>query len=387
MPSLAEKQLCTGCEACVSVCSKQCITMKSALDGFFYPEIVKPEQCINCNQCINVCPVIQSKYLKEQPTKVYAAISIDEELRKQSSSGGVFSELAKKIIQKHGVVYGAAYDEEFYVHHTCAEDIDSLNKLRGAKYAQSEIGDCFRQIKARVQNKQYVLFSGTPCQVAGLKSFLGKEYDMLLCVDFVCHGVPSPVVWREYVQYRAEIDNAGSLPKEINLRSKHTGWSRYRYSNLYEYAEEKKYSAQSSSDLFMRLFVGDYINRESCADCQFKGYDRVSDITLGDFWGIWDIAPEMDDDQGTSLVLSHSEKGNWLLEKIAGNIKLKEVSLEEASRQNPSLVQSSERNEKRAYALEKGMNGEFEELRGLFQNESKRSLKRWLRKILRMNLI
>lgn len=230
-----------------------------------------------------------------------------------------------------------------------------------------------------------MLFAGTPCQTAGLKSYLKKEYENLFTVDFVCHGVPSPEVWKNYVKYRSEQDNEGELPYRINLRSKHTGWSRYHYSNLYEYAGEKKYSAQSSSDLFMRLFVGDYINRESCADCQFKGYDRVSDITLGDFWGIWDIAPEMDDDQGTSLVLTHSEKGNWLLEKIAGNIKLKEVSLEEASRQNPSLIRSSQSNIKRAYALEKGMGGEFEEFRSLFQNENGRSLKQWLRKILKRN--
>lgn len=384
MPSLAEKQMCTGCEACVSVCPKQCITMESALDGFFYPKIVNPEQCVNCNQCVKVCPVINANPLKEQVTKVYAAISIDEEVRKQSSSGGVFSELAKEVIQNQGAVYGAAYDEEFNVRHICIEDIDSLYKLRGAKYAQSEIHDCFKQIKVRMQNQQYVLFSGTPCQVAGLKSFLGKEYETLLCVDFVCHGVPSPVVWKKYVQYRAEIDNAGSLPKEINLRSKESGWSKYSYSTSFKYSDESCFICKNGENTFMKLFVNDYINRESCSQCKFKGYNRTSDITLGDFWGIWDIAPDMDDNKGTSLVLVHSERGMKFWNSIADQLIKKEMLLEQASMQNPSILMSSPAKAKRTDVVEKGISGKFNELeKQLFSNQEERTTfgKRLFRKI------
>ena len=194
------------------------------------------------------------------------------------------------------------------------------------------------------------MFSGTPCQVAGLKSLVGDN-DNLFCVDFVCHGVPSPSAWSGYVKYRAKSDSRGEFPISINLRSKHTGWSKYRYSNLFCYKDGKIYSAKSGQDLYMKLFVGDYINRESCQNCNFKGYSRASDITLGDFWGIWDIDSTMDDNKGTSVVIVQSNKGHDLLKAVANNIVYKEVSLDRAGRQNPSLLNSSIANTNRGKAL------------------------------------
>ena len=365
MPQLATKQTCTGCSACASACRHQCIRMCADGNGFLFPTI-NQEHCIDCKLCEKVCPVLNKQNPPEQNTQAYAAYSLNDELRAQSSSGGFFTELAQMILKNHGAVYGAAYDSDFLVHHICALNSSELAKLRGAKYAQSELGGCFIEIEERLRHGQQVLFTGTPCQVAGLKSFLRREYGNLSCVDFVCHGVPSPMAWQQYVKFRAEKDNHGILPKTINLRSKHTGWSRYQYSNLYQYADEIQYSTGSGDDLFMKLFVGDYINRESCAVCSFKGYDRISDFTIGDFWGIWDIDPDMDDNKGTSLVLVHTVKGRNLLGQMQRKLKMKSVSLEQASLQNPSLLKSSPIKRERSVVLKEILRGEVQKQSQLF---------------------
>lgn len=356
---------CTGCSACASICHNNCISMVADDNGFCYPQIDE-SACISCNLCQRVCPVLNTADVSEQKTLAYAVISKDERIRTDSSSGGIFSELAQTVIRQGGAVYGAAYDEQFVVRHCCVESVEDLAMLRGAKYAQSALGDVFADVAVRLMQEQKVLFSGTPCQVAGLKAFLENDCENLICVDFVCHGVPSPVAWKEYVKNRADMDNAGTLPQQINLRSKETGWSRYQYSNVFEYDDGKKFSSKSGENLFMKLFVGDYISRKSCSDCKFKGYDRVSDITIGDFWGIWDIAPEMDDDKGTSVVLVHSDKGRTLFSQIKDSAIVKPVTLEEASRQNPSMLKSSPEKLNRVEVLEMIQEGRIMELESLF---------------------
>lgn len=350
MPKLAQRNNCTGCTACASACPRDCIAMEADKNGFLCPR-VDGEKCVECGLCQKTCPILNKTEPAEEKTLAYAACSLDEAVRLESSSGGVFTELARAVLREGGVVFGAAYDENFCVRHVCAESLAELELLRGAKYAQSELGDTFRQVKAALKERR-VLFSGTPCQVAGLKAFLGRECAGLVTVDFVCHSVPSPMAWREYVKYRAEQDNGGELPAAINLRSKKTGWSRYQYSNLFEYATGASHTAQSGQSLYMKLFVGGYISRPSCENCAFKGYSRVSDLTLGDFWGIWDIAPEMDDDKGTSVILCHTAIGRELLERISGRLTMKPVTLEEASRQNSAMLVAAKPNERRTEALE-----------------------------------
>ena len=245
--------------------------------------------------------------------------------------------------------------------HICVETEAELTKLRGAKYAQSNLRGMFGKIKEKLDAGQKVLFSGTPCQVGGLKAFLRKDYEGLVTVDFVCHSVPSPAAWREYVKYRAQQDNGGEPPVSVNLRSKKTGWSNYQYSNRFVYADGHSHTAKSGESLYMKLFVGGYINRESCANCKFKGYHRCSDLTIGDFWGIWDIAPEMDDDKGTSVVLVQSRQGRALLEQISDRLVLKPVTLEEAARQNPALLRSAPMHSARAEMLAEIRSGNFAE--------------------------
>lgn len=340
MPNLATKEYCTGCTACASVCPRICIAMTADENGFLYP-VIDADKCVSCGLCEKVCPVISPPKKPESEPLAYAAYSRDERMRLESSSGGVFTELAKAVLEAGGAVFGAAYNEQFEVVHICVESEAELTKLRGAKYAQSDLCGIFSDVKAKLEAGQRVLFSGTPCQVGGLKAFLRKNYENLLTVDFVCHSVPSPMAWREYVKYRAEQDNGGKMPATINLRSKQTGWSRYQYSNLFQYGDGVAHAAKSGDSLYMKLFVGGYINRESCANCQFKGYSRVSDLTIGDFWGIWDIAPEMDDNKGTSVILVQSERGAELLKQISEQLVLKPVTPEEASLQNQAMLKSS----------------------------------------------
>lgn len=368
MPSLAEPNLCVGCSACASICPKRCIEMEKDPDGFRYPVLMHPANCVECGMCESVCPVLNDSIkVNDGLPSAYAAFTKNEHIRQDSSSGGIFTEIAKRVIAENGVVYGAAYDERFAVCHCCVEKIDDLQKLRGAKYAESNLGSSFPEILNRLKNGQLVLFSGTPCQVAGLKSFVRKDYNNLICIDFVCHGVPSPMAWDAFIKYKAEKDAEGKLPQRINLRSKETGWSQYQYSNVFEYEDGRKSSTVSSQSLFMKLFVGDYISRPSCSECKFKGYSRVSDITLGDFWGIWDIEPEMDDNKGTSVVLIHTPNGEKLWRDIEPMIKSKEVTLEQTSRQNQSMLKPSEANTNSKLALYKIKEGKIDTCEEFFK--------------------
>ncbi len=350
MPILADKNQCTGCTACANICPKSCIEMKEDDEGFAQP-VIDNSKCISCLACERVCPILSNRTPKDEETKAYAALSKNDETRLESSSGGIFSELAKLILQSNGIVYGAKYDDDFKVIHTGIEDIESLKELRGAKYSQSDLSTIFQTIKKQLNNGRQVLFSGTPCQIGGLKAFLKKDYDNLYCIDFVCHGVPSPLVWKKYIEYRSQVDADNQVPEYINLRNKESGWSHYSYQVEFAYSKSNHYLCQNDKDLYMSLFVNNYILRRSCSNCYYKGYSRESDITLGDFWGIWDILPSMDDNKGTSVVFTHSNKGEKLLNSAAIHLQSNNVTLDQATMMNPSLLKSSLPKENRERVL------------------------------------
>lgn len=339
-PSLAPFEECTGCSACRSVCPQNCIVMTKDSYGFLHP-IVDYTNCVNCKTCESVCPVInKTEPIVSKNLKAYAAYSLQDGIRKESSSGGVFSELAAQVLSYEGVVYGAAYDSNFSVHHICVHDKDDLWKLRGAKYSQSDLENSFYEVKYDLDLKKRVLFSGTPCQVAGLKTYLKKNYSNLLCVDFVCHGVASPEVWSQYVNYRANNDNEGVSPEFINLRNKDSGWSNYKYSVHFRYSNGLNYKGINGQDEFTRLYSSNSIINIPCSSCKFKGSDRASDITIGDFWGIWDMYPEIDNRFGVSLIVCNSNQGNEYLQMIRDRLFLKEITIEEAIASNPSYYES-----------------------------------------------
>ncbi len=387
MNELCDKTVCTGCSACAAACPKQCIEMSEDEFGFLHPSI-DTKNCIRCGMCAKACPIENPTSKGTVEVKAYSAFSNDEKMRMDSSSGGIFTELAREIFTRGGVVYGAAYNEKFEVVHQYAQNEGELSALRGAKYAQSDLRSIFPQVKKHLTEGNHVLFFGTPCQVAGLKSFLKKDYDTLLTVDCVCHSVPSPMAWREYVKYRAQSDNSGNYPKQINLRSKITGWSSPGYSNLFTYESGKASALRPHESVFMNLFIKGYICRKSCETCQFKGYERVSDLTLGDFWGIASILPEMDDNKGTSVVLVQSDKGRRALECIKDRLVMMPVSLSDASKYNPAILKPFPAHEKKEEAFGLIKNGKIAECEKWFKmpkksiiSRAKNVVKRLLRKL------
>ena len=356
MRKLCETELCTGCGACASICPVGCIEMKPDDEGFLRP-CIDVANCNECNLCGETCPILGKQIIENNETIAYAAINLDEEIRYNSTSGGIFTLLCQWVLHKDGIVFGASYDEYFNVVHCQVDNIQDLYKLRGAKYAQSNLGDTFKRVQAYLDKGKYVLFSGTPCQVGGLKAFLGKEYSNLLLVDLICHGAPSPKIWQKYIEYRANIDSNGIKPSKINLRSKESGWP--GYSIRFDYPNGEKYSSKNSEDPFLRGFVGNLYLRPSCYNCNYKGYDRQSDFTLGDYWGVWDQEPEFHDGKGTSLVLLHTDKAKNCWNQISNQIKCKIVDLEESLRDNPSALVSSNKSSGRQEFLLRYENEDF----------------------------
>lgn len=332
-------KLCTGCYACVNICPAKCIFMKENEDGFRYPHI-NAERCLNCAKCEKICPIYQKQDISDH-TVAYALKSKKEDERKQSTSGGVFSLLAGALLDKGGMIFGAVYDDNFMVKHIAVTDRKELFRLRRAKYTQSMIGNTLKQVEEALKSGRPVLFSGTPCQCIGLKAFLGKEYENLLLVDLICHGVPSPRVWQNYIDYRAMKENEGKRPSKINMRSKVSGWSRYGYSCEFDYGEGYITRIHNSQDLFMKAFAENICLRNSCSDCVAKGIERCTDLTLGDYWGVWNQHPEFDDNKGTSIVFVHSPKGRNILKNLSEKMECLEVRVEDAHRENGSLVNSS----------------------------------------------
>lgn len=328
-------QKCNGCSTCEKVCNVNAIKMKITEKGFLYP-IIDKEKCVECKMCEKRCPVLNEINKKEYYTKIYATYNKNEEERMKSSSGGIFILLAKKIIQKNGVVFGAYLDENQEVKHGYAENEAQLVKFMGSKYVQSEIGDSYIKVQSFLESNRYVLFSGTPCQIAGLKSFLGKEYDKLYMQDIICHGVPSPLVWKKYKEYRKKVD--GDIPEKISFRNKDEGWKLFNMK--FEYKNKNSYKQNQNKDLFMQAFLKNTILRDSCYDCAFKTEERLSDITLGDYWGIENIHPELDDNKGASVVIVNSEKGQLLFDEVKDKLFYKESDYETIKKCNSALISS-----------------------------------------------
>ncbi len=309
--------------------------MEADKEGFLYPRVDQSE-CIHCDLCDKVCPIGQTKPTEETAVVAYAAVNTDESVRLNSSSGGVFTLLAEELLDRGGVVFGAAFAPDLSVKHIAVERKEDLWKLRGSKYLQSVIGDCYNEVKTYLKEGRLVLFSGTPCQVAGLDAFLGKKYDTLYTQDFVCHGVPSPLVWQSYLGYRR--NRSGELPQEVSFRDKEDGWR--RYSVRLGYPDRSVMRIPLTNDPMMRLFLKNLCLRPSCYACSFKGLERVSDITLGDFWGVERLLEEKDDDKGVSLVLLQSEKGKRLFEAVQAKLDRRAVDAKEALRYNSAATSS-----------------------------------------------
>lgn len=338
---IKEKEDCMGCHACENICPAQCLAMTPDDEGFLYPK-VDYALCIKCKRCISACPII-NKVEAYDNLQAYACINKDEKIRSESSSGGVFTLVAEQVIDKGGVVFGASFNDEFGVEHIFIETKEKLLKLRGSKYVQSKIGDSYKQAKEFLNSGREVLFTGTPCQIAGLKNFLGKFYNNLFTTDIICHGVPSPEIWQKYVRFREA--EAGAPTQRITFRQKDEGWKQYSVS--FSFKNNTEYRQNFHKDLYMRAFLKDVCLRPSCYACKFKGLNRQSDITLADFWGIQNILPEMDDNKGTSLIFINNEIGHGLFDEVKDKMVYQKVDRQEAVKYNSCAIRSSLYNPKR----------------------------------------
>lgn len=349
---------CTGCSACSHICPKNCISMDADKHGFLYPRI-DASVCINCGMCKNTCPVLNKTTAKKSEEIIsYAAKTTDETIRKCSSSGGVFSVIAKKVIENNGVVYGAAFDENFVVKHTSISYIDDLDLLRRSKYVQSDLNNSFISVKNNLTDGKTVLFTGTPCQVEGLLAYLKKPYENLVTMDFVCHGVPSPKVWEYYKtylqkQYKSSITN-------VNFRDKTLGWK--NSSIRIEFENSNVYCNSFRNDPYMNAFLANMDLRECCYSCKFKSPKHVSDITVADYWGIDKINPTIDDDKGLSLLLVNTKKGLSLITEIENNLTLTKTDVEKALPYNPCIIKPVLKHNFRQYFLSNYTKGNFEKI-------------------------
>lgn len=267
----------------------------------------------------------------------YAVIHNDIDTRLASSSGGVFSLVAETVIKDGGIVFGAAMSKDCRtVIHIGVDSLSGLVDLRGSKYIESSIGDTYLKVRDALRDGRKVLFTGTPCQIAALQNILGKEYKNLLCMDFICHGVPSAMVWGKYIDFGEE--QVGSPVAKVSFRHKKYGWKTFAV--LLEFENGVKYIRKLYEDLYMRAFLSNCCLRPSCYDCRFRRLNRVSDITVGDYWGIHKQYPGMDDDKGTSLVMVHTQKGRDMLDAVKNSAKMLSVDIEKALESNKSMTGS-----------------------------------------------
>lgn len=351
-----QKHKCCGCQACAQVCPKGAVAMTPDEEGFLYP-VVDQTICVECGLCEKTCPLLHTADNQNSTPQAYAACSLNEEIRMESSSGGVFTLLAEHVLGQGGVVYGAAM-EGGRVKHIRAANAEDLILLRGSKYVQSDIGTVYLQAKQDLKAGKAVLFTGTPCQIEGLKAFLRKEYARLICMDIICHGVPSPTVWERYVALREK--TAGNPAVQMLFRHKHYGWK--AFAMFFEFSDHTVYMSRHRDDLFMKAFLHDLCLRPSCYQCGFKKVNRVSDITVADFWGIENVCPEMDDGKGTSLVIVHSKKGRSAFEAVCPNMRRQEVDFSAAIRGNPAMLRSAAKPKQRDAFMQRSRCEDFEKL-------------------------
>ena len=333
---LCDSDKCYGCFSCINVCPKQCVSMHLGTNGHIVPKI-DIEKCVDSGLCARSCPVLKSNYVLNLPLHTYAAWNPDKAEQEKSSSGGMSAILAKAIMGEGGVVYGAAFDENWNVNHVRCESYEEISNICKSKYVQSWINDTYRLAETDLKQHRKVMFAGTPCQIAGLKAFLQKDYEELLTVDLICHGTPSRAIYREEVEEKAQIKELQNITFRGNYGYGYGyGFGFYYNSGLESFSIRQSY--------YMRGFMDGLFYRESCYQCPFAGKERIGDITIGDFWGIGKKIPFSNPDQNrVSMLLVNTEKGQEWFGKISHRIYSEERMFEEAVSGNPQLQHPSEK--------------------------------------------
>lgn len=324
MIAVHEECECCGCEACAGVCPKMAIKMEMDEEGFYYPS-VDGELCIECGMCERVCPLLGGANCKGlENKKAYVIQHKDDTVRMRSTSGGAFTLISSYVLELGGAVFGASYGHDFEVSHCMVETYEDLVRLNNSKYVQSRIGDSFQKCKKLLKEGRMVCFSGTPCQIKGLKNYLMHNYDNLVTVDFVCRGVPSPGLFEKYVAYMRHKGNSGI--SDITFRNKSYG---YAGSTMQvQYANGKKDRDSIAAKSFRRAYFTGICSRRSCYDCAFRNTDRYSDFTLFDVWHIGKYEPSWNDDKGTSGIIVHTRRGEEILDAVKCRCRISSVDME-----------------------------------------------------------
>ena len=362
--SILDKKNCTGCRTCEQICPFNAIKMVENKEGFIEPLIIK-EKCTNCSVCSKICPQLNDVQIKRlEKIEAYAGKNRNTEIQKQSSSGGIFSALAEYVLDNNGVVYGCAFNENMNAEHIRIETKEELYKLRGSKYIQSNTKNTFKDAKNQLEKSKMVLYSGTPCQIAGLIAFLGKEYANLVTIDLVCHGVPSPKLFEKYKDWLEEKNNSKVVSYDFSNKEKN-GWG-VNAKFILENGKVKYFKAEI--DPYYKSFLNSTTYRESCYKCKYSNTNRIGDITLADYWGIDKIHPDFYDEKGISAILVNTQKGKNFLEKLNKELILLKSKVENVSKQNHNLTKASIRNDIR--------NGAYKDIDNFtFKKYIKRNLK------------
>lgn len=339
--SVIKKNKCFGCGACFQCCPKKAIKMESDSEGFLFPKIDE-KKCINCGLCEKKCPSVTPIKKKDFVPEYYAATYLDKEICKKSASGGAFAALAVKTLENGGIVFGCAYDDEFNAFHVKINSAKDLEKLQGSKYVSSDTKMTFVETKEILDSGKIVLYSGRPCQIAGLLKYLGRNYDNLITIDLVCHGVPSQLLFSKYLEWLG-MKNGGKIIY-YGFRDKDIGgWS---CSGKIK-TKNKTKKLQSYCDPYYASFLRGETYRVSCYECPFATPERVGDITICDFWGVEKFYPNINKSNGVSGIIVNSNKGKELLKKTLDSFFIHEISLDELRMQNLNLNRPTPMPEKR----------------------------------------
>lgn len=331
--SIIDRKKCYSCRSCEYSCPQKCISFSEDIEGFFYPE-VDEKKCINCGCCLLKCPSYDAYTLAKYEKKYYGLKSKDIELLKNSASGGIFAEIAKYTLARQGYVFGAAYDESFRVKQTLCDNFDSLKRLQGSKYVYCDTGTSYEQIKKLVETTKEVLFGGSPCQVAGLKKYLGKDYPNLITIDIICHGTPSQKLFLKYLEWLEKKHNGRIL--EYSFRDKRIGgWSCQGKAKT----DSKEIIIDGRIDPYYSSFLSGKTYKYACYQCQYSNIQaRPGDITIGDFWAVSYYQPEFYSQNGVSSCIINTEKGEHIFELIKNNFDVCEIDEKQVSAKNGNII-------------------------------------------------
>ncbi len=342
MIEITDKTKCSGCSACYSVCPNNSISMYEDHEGFTYPK-VDYNICIKCKKCLQVCPILNERNVFSNLIS-YAVQNKDESVRNESSSGGAFSAIATYVLKKGGIIFGASFNKNFELHTVLISNINELYKLRGSKYIESKIGDSFLATKKYLKNGKLVCFSGTPCQIEGLKAFLKKDYSNLITIDFLCHGVPSPKLWRKYVSHFEKKMDSKLI--NVKFRDKSFGYSGSTMSLTFK--NDIYLNHGYELQFFKNCYFTNISSRPSCYNCYFRTVERLSDFTLYDCWNVKSFDKMMNDDKGTTIVILHSKKGKQIFNQIKHKLVYCKVDTNKAIKLDGIMaLQNPPKNKKR----------------------------------------